>query len=279
MNLKSLTDIEQLKIRVQAILTEYGFDVIAAIAIFILGWWLAKILTRVVRRVTRHAGADDTLTTFLSNLLFMGAMALVVIATLEKLGVNTTSFAAVIAAAGLAVGLALQGSLSNFAAGVMLIFFRPFKAGDFVEAAGISGKVSEVRVFSTVLHTPDNKEITVGNSAILDDNITNYSARTTRRIDLVIGIGYDDDIRKAKAILEGLLEAEERVLADPEWTVAVSELGDSSVNFVVRPWVATDDYWPVRFDLIEKIKLTFDEEGISIPYPQRDVHVFQEQAA
>ena len=218
---------------------------------------------------------DDTLISFLANITYMGLMVLVVIAAIGKLGVNTTSFAAVIAAAGLAVGFALQGSLANFAAGVMLILFRPFKVGDYVEAAGVSGVVEEIQVFATMLRTPDNKQVVVGKAAVTGDSITNYSAKETRRVDLVFGIGYGDDIKQAKGMIERILGEDDRVLQDPGPTIGLLELGDNSVNLAVRPWVRTADYWAVYFDLNERIKLAFDAGGISIPFPQRDLHVYQ----
>ncbi len=257
----------------------YAPGVVAAFVILLLGWWVAKGITALVRRGMNRANVDPTLTGFLGNLLYMVLMGLVIISALGKLGVNTTSFAAILGASALAVGLALQGSLGNFASGVMLIFFRPFKAGDFVEAGGVSGVIQEVRIFATVIHTPDNKRIIVPNGAIIENAITNYSANDTRRIDLVIGIGYDDDIRQAKALLLDILRNESRVLAAPEPTVGVVELADSSVNFVVRPWVRTNDYWDVRFALTEEIKLKLDANGISIPFPQRDVHLKHNEAA
>jgi small conductance mechanosensitive channel len=223
--------------------------------------------------------ADDTLTKFAVSFTKIALMTFVIIAAIGALGVETTSFAAVIAAAGLAIGFALQGSLANFAAGVMLLVFRPFKAGDYIEAGGTSGAVESIQIFNTILRTPDNKRVIVPNNKVTGDNIVNYSAMDTRRIDLVFGIGYGDDIKKAKETLERILGEEERILKDPAPTVAVSELGDSSVNFVVRPWVATADYWGVYFALTEKVKLTFDEQGISIPFPQRDVHLFQAKAS
>jgi small conductance mechanosensitive channel len=199
----------------------------------------------------------------------------VFIAALSTLGFETTSFIAVIGAAGLAIGFALQGSLANFASGVMLIIFRPFSVGNFVEAGGQSGSVEEIRIFSTVLKTPDNKMVIIPNSKITGDNIVNYSAKDQRRIDMVFGIGYGDDLQRAKQILERIIAEDSRILDDPAVTIGVLELGDSSVNFAVRPWVKTADYWAVYFDLMEKVKLTFDREGISIPFPQRDVHLFQ----
>ena len=259
--------------------TAGGPMLVGAIVVLVLGWWAARLLTSLAKRAMGRADVDPTLTSFVANLLYLGLMALVVITALGQLGVNTTSFAAVIAAAGLAIGFALQGSLGNFAAGVMLILFRPFKTGDSIEAGGVAGVVEEVQVFATKIRTGDNKEITVPNGQITDGAIVNYSAKGTRRVDLVFGIGYGDDLAKAKRILTDIVEAEERVLKDPAPTVAVSELADSSVNFVVRPWVKTGDYWPVRCDLTERVKLEFDSQGISIPFPQTDVHLHQEAAA
>ncbi len=257
----------------------WGPSVIAAIVTLVLGWIIAVILTGMARRIMRRAKLEETLVGFSCNIIKTGLLALVVITAIQKLGVPTTSFVAVIGAAGLAVGFALQGSLANFAAGVMLIIFRPFKVGDFIEAGGTSGIVEEIAVFATTMRTGDNKRIIVPNSSITDGNITNYSANPTRRVDMVFGIGYDDDIKAAKDVLQGLLNADERVLKDPAPTIAVSELADSSVNFVVRPWVNSADYWAVMFDMTEKVKLAFDEKGISIPFPQTDVHVHQTSAA
>ncbi len=212
---------------------------------------------------------------FISSLARAALLLIVIIASLDVLGVDTTSLIAVLGAAGLAVGLALQGSLQNFASGVMLILFRPFREGDVVEAAGIIGKVEKITVFNTIFLSPDNREIIVPNSAIYGGTIANLSARENRRIDMVFGISYDDDIKKAKDILIKSLESDERVLKDPAPVVALAELADSSVNFVVRPWVKGEDYWDVKFDLTEHIKLAFDENNISIPYPQMDVHMDQ----
>lgn len=259
----------------QESLTAYGPNIVAALLILFLGWWIAKILTSLTRRLLARAKVDNTLISFLANITYIGLMVLVVIAAIGKLGVNTTSFAAVLAVAGLAIGFALQGSLANFAAGVMLIIFRPFKVGDYVEAAGVSGVVEEIQVFATMLRTPDNKQVVVGNAAVTGDSITNYSAKETRRVDLVFGIGYDDDIKQAKGIIEGILAEDDRVLQDPGPTIGLLELGDNSVNLAVRPWVRTADYWAVYFDLNERIKLAFDAGGISIPFPQRDLHVYQ----
>lgn len=251
----------------------YGLKVLAAIAIFVIGKWVAKIAVNFVKKMMTKAKIEATLVGFAGNILYGLAMAFIVIAALSQLGVETTSLAAVLAAAGLAIGLALQGSLSNLAAGVMIILFRPFKYGDFIEAAGVSGTVEGISIFTTQLKTPDNKQIIVPNGNITSGVITNYSAKAQRRIDLVVGVGYGDDLSKVKKVLSKIVKAEKRILAEPEPVIAVSELGDSSVNLVVRPWVESTEYWNVRFDLTEKIKTTFDKEGISIPFPQRDLHI------
>lgn len=260
-------------------LLEWLPNVLAALAIFFIGRWVVRRIANLVRRLLTRAGMDATLVGFLGNLVNMGLFALVILAAVERLGVDTTSFAAILAAAGLAVGFALQGSLANFASGVMLMIFRPFRVGDFVEAGGVSGAVLEIQIFSTILKTPDNKKIIVPNSAITGGNIINYSAMPTRRVDLVFGVGYEDDLQVAKNTLKKLLEEDQRVLRDPAPVVAVSELADSSVNFVVRPWVKSEDYWDVYWDLTEKGKLALEAAGCSIPFPQRDVHLHQVPAA
>ena len=266
---------ESLGERFQEWLAWYGPSVIGAVAVLVIGWWVARIIASLVRRMMGRADLDETLTAFAGNLTYMALMALVVVTALGQLGVATTSFAAIIGASALAIGFALQGSLANFAAGVMLMLFRPFKVGDFVEAGGVSGVVEEVQVFATKIRTGDNREITVPNGSITSGSIVNNSAKETRRIDLVFGIGYGDDIAKAKSILRQIVDGDERVLKDPAPTIAVSELADSSVNLVCRPWVRTGDYGAVRFDVIERVKLEFDRQHISIPFPQTDVHVHQ----
>jgi len=258
--------------------TSYGFKIVGAIAILVLGRIVIGIIAGVINRMMKRGQTDDTLRKFVVSLTRIALLTFVIIAALGTLGVQTASFVAVIGAAGLAIGFALQGSLANFASGVMLIIFRPFRAGDYVEAGGTGGSVESVQIFNTILKTPDNKKVIIPNSKITGDSITNYSAMDTRRIDMVFGIGYGDDIKKAKNTLERILGEDNRILKDPAPTVAVSELADSSVNFVVRPWVKTADYWGVYFDLTEKVKLTFDAEGISIPFPQTDVHLFQASA-
>lgn len=253
--------------------TSYGPNLVGAALILVLGWLAAKILTRVMRRALRRGSVDEILVQFLGSVVHVGAMVLVVIAALGRLGVNTTSFAAVIAAAGLAIGLAFQGSLSNLAAGVLLILFRPFRAGDYVEAGGVSGTVQEIQIFVTVLHTPDNRRIVVPNADITSAPITNYSYNETRRVDMVFGIAYEDDVARAKEIVHDLLGRDERVLAEPEPMVVLLELADSSVNLAVRPWVASADYWPFLFEMNERVKSAFASEGLTIPFPQRDVHL------
>lgn len=250
-------------------------NIIIAGVILFIGWWVAKYLRGMVETIMKIKDVDPLLISFTGSIVYIALLAIVLIAALNQLGIQTTSFIAILGAAGLAIGLSLQGSLANFASGVMIIFFKPFKVGDFIEAGGTSGVVEGIQIFSTQIKTGDNKSIIVPNSCITSGNIINYSAKDTRRIDMVFGIGYDDDIKKAKDLLIEIVKADERVLTDPAPVVAVSELADSSVNFVVRPWVNTADYWVVYFALTEAIKIRFDEEGISIPYPQQDVHLHQ----
>ena len=254
---------------------DYGPKVLAALITLLVGWIIARIVRGILRRILRRAHVDETLVSFLGNLSYMLLMTFVVVATVGKFGVNTDSFVAIIAAAGLAIGFALQGSLSNFAAGVMIILFRPFKAGDFIEGGGTTGVVEQILVFNTVLRTPDNKTIIVPNAGMTGSNIVNYSAKATRRVDMLFGIGYDDDIKQAKAVLEKILADHELVLSDPAPQVVVAALADSSVNFNVRPWAKTEDYWTVYSDVTEAVKLEFDKQGISIPFPQQDVHMHQ----
>jgi small conductance mechanosensitive channel len=257
----------------------WGINIVMALVIFIVGRIVIGLIVGGLGKVLAKSKYDAMLIDFVKAITSAILTVFVVIAALDKLGVNTTSFAAILAAAGLAIGLSLQGSLQNFASGVMLLIFRPFKSGDYVEAGGTSGSVKSVSIFTTTILTPDNKLILVPNGNIYGGNIVNYSAKETRRVDMVFGIGYDDDLRKAKKLLETMVAEDERILSDPAPQVAVSELGDSSVNFVVRPWVKSGDYWGVMFDFTEAVKLRFDEEGISIPFPQMDVHVHKESNA
>lgn len=260
-------------------LAQYSMQILAAIVILVVGLWLAKKIKACFVSALNKKEVDPTLIGFFSSTLHGGLVLFIVIAAIGKLGVQTTSFVAVIGAAGLAVGLALQGSLSNFASGVLLILFKPFKVGDFIKAGGEAGVVVEVGILTTEMKTPDNIKIILPNSAIMGGSITNVSAHPTRRVDMVVGVSYGDDLNKAKQIMEDLLAADERVLKDPAPTVAVSNLGDSSVDFVVRPWVNSADYWAVKFDFTQAVKEKFDAEGVSIPFPQRDVHLFQESAS
>ena len=257
-------------------LAVHGLRLPLALPVFLGGRWLVRRLTAWLDAALVRSRVEDTLRSFLCNMAHYALLTAVVLAALGQLGLNITSFLAVLGAAGLAVGLALKDSLSNFAAGVMIILMKFFKKGDFITAAGTSGTVSAIRIFNTYLTTPDNQMVVVPNNAILSGVIVNASAHETRRIDLVVGVGYGDHIPGVKAILEGLLKGEERILQDPAPLVAVSELAESSVLFVVRPWCRTEDYWAVRFDLIERIKMAFDAQGVSIPFPQVDVHLRQQ---
>jgi small conductance mechanosensitive channel len=250
-------------------------SVVGGIVVLILGWIVAKMIRGTIGKLMRRAKVDETLVSFTTNLVYMASMAFVFIMALGQFGVDTTSFAAVIAAAGLAIGFALQGSLGNFAAGAMIIMLRPFKIGDYVEAGGTAGVVEAISVFATTLKTPDNKVVIIPNGSVTGGNIINYSTKPTRRVDMTMGIGYGDDIKKAKELFEKILADHPKVLADPAPTVAVSELADSSVNFVVRPWVNSADYWGVYFEITEQMKLECDKANISIPFPQRDVHMHQ----
>ena len=251
----------------------WGLRLLAALLIFVVGRWVAKALIRWAGRAFTTAELDATLSRFLSSILYMVLIVFVVLTALSAIGINTTNFIAIFGAAGLAVGLALKDSLSNLAAGVMLVFFRPFKAGDFIEAAGISGTVDSIKIFNTILRTADNRVITVPNSLIYADTITNFSAEDRRRIDLVIGIGYDDDVARAKALIQGVLGQDDRILDEPPPAMLLTELGESSVNIAVRSWVMSSDYAQVRSDLLEHIKRALENAGLSIPYPQRDLHL------
>jgi len=251
----------------------YGFKVLMAIVILVVGKYVAKWLSKTVETMMRKKEVDVAIQHFVSALVYYALLVFVVIAALGQVGIQTASFIAVIGAAGLAVGLALQGSLANFAAGVLILMFKPFRVGDFVEVAGVAGAVSKILVFTTELNTGDNKRVIIPNGQVMGGTITNFSANDTRRVDLIMGISYGDDIDKAKAVLQDVVNADERVLQEPAPTIAVVELADSSVNFVVRPWVNKADYWGVYFGLTEAVKKRFDQEGISIPFPQTDVHL------
>ncbi len=252
---------------------EYGIKVIGAIAIFIIGKWIAKKISRLIAKLMERGEVDSTLSAFIASIIDILLMVVVVLATVKNLGIDTTSLIAILGAAGLAIGLALQGTLGNIGSGVILILFRPFEVGNFISVGGESGTVEAITLFNTTLLTPDNKVILIPNSAVAAGNITNFSKKEERRVDFVFGIGYDDDLKLAKATLQEIIDADERILKDPASFIGVGELGDSSVNFTVRAWVKSVDYWGVHFDTTEKVKLIFDEKGISIPYPQMDIHL------
>jgi|TARA_B110000116_G_scaffold231906_1_gene215061 small conductance mechanosensitive channel len=255
----------------------FGGKLLVALIIFYVGRIVAKMLVKGIHKVMRAQEVDQILETFVCNLAYWMVMVFVIIAAISQIGVQTTSLIAVMGAAGLAIGLALQGSLSNFAAGVLIVVFRPYRMGDFVEVAGISGSVVQVQILSTILKTGDNKQIVVPNAQIMNSIITNYSANNTRRVDMIIGVSYDDNLDKVRDTLRELVNADSRIMQDPECLIAVAELADSSVNFFVRPWVASSDYWAVKFDLTESIKKRFDQDGISFPFPQRDVHLYKQE--
>lgn len=255
---------------------EYITNGLLALVIFFVGKWVVTEATGLIVKVLRKSSKlDETLIVFFKNVMYYALLVVVILTALEQVGVQTTSFLAILGAAGLAVGLALKDSLSNFASGVMIVFFKPFKIGDAVTAGGVTGVVTEIHLFNTEFKTGDNQKILVPNASITSGSIINVNAHEKRRIDLLIGVSYKDDIKKVKAILTDILSSHEKILQEESNKIAVSDLADSSVDFVVRAWVNTSDYWDVRFDLIETIKIRFDEEGITIPYPQTDVHVFK----
>jgi small conductance mechanosensitive channel len=255
-------------------LIEFGPNVLLAILTLLIGLWIIKILRKGFNKAMEKADLEVSLMKFLSSLVSILLKVLLLISVVSMLGVQMTSFIALLGAAGLAVGLALQGSLANFAGGVLILLFKPFKVGDFIDAQGYMGTVNAIQVFNTVLKTPDNKTIFIPNGDLSNGSVTNFTTEGKRRVDWVFGIGYDDDLKKAKNILNDLIKQDSRILSDPEPMVVVSELGDSSVNFTARVWVNSSDFWGVYFTMQENVKLTFDAQGISIPFPQRDVHVY-----
>ncbi|EAS43411.1 mechanosensitive ion channel protein [Photobacterium profundum] len=257
----------------QELLLQYAVNLISAVLILFIGNIIVKSIANGVAKVLRKKDMDEAVVEFLHSLVRYLLFVIVLIAALGRLGVQTASVVAVIGAAGLAIGLALQGSLSNFAAGVLIVAFRPFKSGDYVEIGGVAGSVESIQIFQTILTTPDNKMVVVPNGAVIGSAITNYSRHETRRIDYVIGVSYNADLKKTKEVLTRVVEADPRVLKDPAPTIGVVALADSSVNFVVRPWVETGDYWAVYFDLLQAIKEELDKEDIGIPFPQMDVHL------
>lgn len=275
----SIDQVSQLWAQVQDIVVLWGLKVIAAIAIFIIGRWVAMGVRKGVHRVMEKTGTDPIIVGFVGSISYIALLAFVIIAAIGQLGIQTTSFIAILGAAGLAIGLALQGSLANFAAGFLMIMFRPFRVGDFIEGAGVAGVVESIQIFTTTMKTGDNKTIIIPNAKLSGDNIINYSAKPTRRVDMTVGVAYDADLSNVRDVLKDIISKESRIHADPEPLIAVAELADSSVNFVVRVWTDTGDYWAVMFAMNETIKNRFDAEGIGIPFPQRDLHIVSGQLA
>lgn len=278
-NLFTFSSAQDVLGRIYSLLAEYGLKIVGALLIFAIGRWVAKVVSGLAARAMKTAKVDATLIPFLENLAYSAILVFVLIAALAALGVQTASVIAVLGAAGLAVGLALQGSLANFASGVLLLVFKPFRMGDFVEIGGVKGTVQAIHVFNTVLNAPDNVRIIVPNAQVTGGSILNYTINGTRRIDLVVSVSYDDDLKKARRVIESVLAQDKRILAQPAPAVAVSEMADSSMNFVVRPWVKVADYWDVYFDLTEKLKVACDEHGLTIPFPQQEIYIKTDASA
>lgn len=270
-----MEDLDQYLNVIQDLVTRFGLNLLAAIVIVFIGLWVARLARRLVRRLMSKASLEPTLTSFVGTLTYYGVVAFTIIAALNRLGVQTASIIAILGAAGLAIGLALQGSLTNFAAGVLIIIFRPFNVGDWIEAADIIGYVEEILLFTTAVVTLDNKRVIVPNASLTGGNIINYSVKGKLRVDTVIGVAYEADIDHVKQVITDVLAADDLILKDPQPTVAVMELADSSVNFAVRPWTAPQHYWRVYFNVHENVKKGLDAAGITIPFPQRDVHLIQ----
>ncbi|MBK1789546.1 mechanosensitive ion channel family protein [Persicirhabdus sediminis] len=266
-------DIEKLFTQISELALKYGSDILIALVVLFIGFKLVNLFTHALHSYFQKADYDEALETFLVSLSNIGLKAVVAVAALGTAGVESTSFAAVLAAGGLAIGMALSGTLQNFAGGTLILMLRPFKVGDVIESQGYTGKVAEIQIFNTILNTPDNKRIILPNGPVANGSLVNYSAEETRRVDFVFGIGYDDDIDKARSIIEEILKSDERVLKDEDLTIVIGELADSSVNFTVRAWAKSADYWGVFFDTQEKVKKAFDAQGVSIPFPQTDVHL------
>ena len=256
------------------IAADFGLRLFYAVLIIFVGRWVVKLLLKIIKSALEKTTVEETVRIFVANLLNTLLMVIIFIAAINQLGIETTSIIAMLGAAGLAIGLALQGSLANFAAGILIVIFRPYKVGDYIEAGSSGGTVLDIQIFSTVLKTPDNKVVVVPNGTIMDSSIINYTGQATRRVDIIASCGYEDDIDKVKDILKDILDKDERILEEPEPRIAVSELADNSINFIVRPWVKSSDVLSVKYSILEQIKKRFDAEEISIPYPQRDVHIY-----
>ncbi len=275
LNQYAMENLNQLNTYLTGLLAEFGPRLLLAIVTLLVGLWVIKMISRLVRKGVKKSSIDDSLGSFFASAVSMVLKVLLVISVAGMMGVEMTSFIAILGAAGLAVGMALSGTLQNFAGGVMILIFKPFKVGDFIDAQGHAGIVNEIQIFNTILKTPDNKKIIIPNGGLSTGSMTNFTAEETRRVDMTFGISYDDDIDKAKGILQGIIDSNDLILPDPEPFIGVIELGDSSVNIVVRVWAKTSDYWSVFFHMQETVKKTFDKEDVSIPYPQRDVHLYQ----
>ena len=269
---------EGLVMRLQELAAFYGIKILAAAVILVVGRWAAKGITKITQGFLTRGKVDPTIISFAEHLTYVALMVFIVLAALAQLGIQTTSFIAVIGAAGLAIGLALQGSLANFAAGFLMIIFKPFKAGDYIEGAGVAGTVDKIQIFTTTLKTPDNKLVIIPNSKIMSDNIVNYSAHETRRVDMPFRVSYQDDIDKVRKILRNIVDNDHRILKDPAAMIIVKTLDENSVNIELRVWVKTADYWGVYFETVEEAKKQFDTNGVKIPFPQRDVHVYRHGA-
>jgi len=272
-----ITQVEQLQDAWLPLMLQYGSQLLLALVTLLVGWWIVARITRATLGLMEKRNVDRTLHGFVGNLLGIGLKVLLLISVAGMVGVQTTSFIAVLGAAGLAIGLALQGSLANFAGGVLILFLRPFKAGEYIEAQGVAGTVDTISIFHTVLKTPDNKTVIVPNGSLSNGNIINYSRQPTRRVDINIGIDYGDDVKQARSLLLALAQADQRVLKDPEPVVWLVSLGDNSVNLSLRMWARTEDFWGVFWDIQEQAKESFDANGITIPFPQRTVHLVQHQ--
>ena len=270
-------DFDNMLTKITDLAVLYGGKLILAIVVLIIGLWVVKIIVNAITKLMEKQNTDASLRPFLKSLASAILKILVVISVMTIVGIPMTSFIAILAAAGFAIGMALSGTLQNFAGGVMLLIFKPFKVGDFIEAQGFMGTVNQIQIFNTILKTPDNKTIIIPNGGLSTGAMTNFSTEPTRRVDFSFGIGYSDDIDKARSVIDALIKADSRIHKDPEPFIAVGELADSSVNFTVRVWADAADYWGIHFDLIENVKKAFDKESISIPFPQTDVHVYQEK--
>jgi small conductance mechanosensitive channel len=268
-------DMNQIMEKLEEIAVTYGLNIVTALLIFFLGWWASKLIVNVISKIMEKRSVDKAVIGFATKILYILLLLFVIIATLGRLGIQTASLVAALGAAGLAIGLALQGSLSNFASGVLIVILKPFTIGDYVEAGGTSGTVEEIGMIATTLKTPDNRKVVTPNTKIMGDNITNYTSREIRRLDLVVGVSYDDDIHVVEKLLTEILEGHELILKDPAILVGIAAFADSSINFNMRGWVKTSDYWTAYYDIHKKIKDSFDKKGISIPFPQQDVHLHQ----